>query len=1484
MAREVVVREALRLRYLSAQQIEGARASGQDFLPALSRLLSPEQLQVLRQIHTAAMKGEAETLLPKVASGHYGAVQPLEAGGEVLPFPQRGVLQAGGATLPPAGDVTLPMPGAATVPPIGPTAASPGGYEETLPHGPSIPAQGSPEQIGPYVVVKELARGGMGVVYVAQSPSLERRVALKVLLAGTAADDAAIDRFKLEAKAMARLQHPNVVGVHEVGLDQQGRWFMAMDLVDGGSLSARIKEEGRLGPRLAANWARSIALALAAAHAQEVLHRDLKPANILLDTQAADAGGARPRITDFGLAKIAGGEGMTATGQSMGTPAYMPPEQADGDLERIDARSDVYSLGATLYEMLCGEPPFKGATALNVINAVLTREPTPLTARGVDLDLATICHKCLEKEPEDRYDSAQSLADDLGRYLVDEPILARPPSLGIRARKWIRRNRVVAGATAVLALGGLVGVLLLVQERQRGEQGVAAARDEGIDEERTRRAAADRAAEVATLARFNEVFDHIEADPAAQAQAARAGVALALERPEGIRELLHSRLQARAQWLEERELGVLGRAPGAQPKALKAAMASRARRPLSAPPELLSTTAVALESVRGALPAREQVARAQFDASKSRQATLAYRVLRAIPPTKGEAQLLARCLVAEARVSPAVEVALALVMRDTGLERALGEVRVRPGSFERRVYLGLRAFPEDRWPETARSWGVRAGVAQAWGELETAREVSAKAIALDPNDANLQVLKARIALMSKDLERAASAVERARKLDPGSPEVSLVQVELSLAQDDLIGAERVLVELLKSTPRVRFRALLLQARRENQAGLSPAAFTLTAKAIRSAPQEAAGWALRARLRVAQAAENLADLSGGGQARQTVLDLTTSDFREACLREPEDPAREVEFGEWLMSASPHAAMQAFARAEALDPKNPRWTTLRGDQLLQVGREQEAAALAREVLRRSPRAASAWRLLALSLRKPAAKEERWQAHQNSCDFAPKAPMNRVLFAKFLLHYGHKEEALEQADLALQTTPGFRLALTMRAEIRLQTNAPRAALEDAREVVRAGGRYAHLGLRLEGRALGALGDHRRALARLEQSLALKQDAKTLVEAGRAARALGLLAQAEGFWTAATRHDGDETALVRLAELFLIDERPQEALRATRAANELARDSATVLNVRWQVHLALKQRDLALRDLRALIRASPGNHPLLPQLRQAEAALARGEEMVARPPKREPLPLLELEGAGSTDLKVVNGLLRKGDARRALKALASLAARFPQEPNIQVAVARCHARSKASGKKVILALRVALEAEPNHVDALLLLAKSTKDPALALRCLNTAIRANPERADVWECLGAFHERRPSVALGHLNRALKINPQLGKARRLRGMVHYRRSAFEEAKADLMAATKIDPYDAEAWLMLAFLEQGRERLDRALKLVNHTLDLPGAPRHAIGLRCVVRAALDQRAGARADLHRARRVLPPQSPLLGQAENAVRAAELRATGD
>ena len=358
---------------------------------------------------------------------------------------------------------------------VGAKAAAPNGVDAptSVPSGrPSVPtgdetigleapaaAPAELPAVAGYEVLAELGRGAMGVVYQARQLRPNRVVALKMVLAGAHAASSDLRRFLAEAEAAAQLQHANIVQVHEVG-SHGGLPFISLEYVDGGTLAQKLKGTP-LPPKEAAVLTATLGRAVQYAHRHGVVHRDLKPGNVLLTADGA------PKIADFGLAKCgAAGPGMTQAGAILGTPSYMAPEQAEGKAD-VGPAADVYALGAILYELLTGRPPFQAPTPLDTVLRVVNDEPVPprkLQPKAPS-DLETICLKCLQKDPRKRYASAAALADDLDRFLGDRPILARPVGRPERAWRWCRRNPVVAGMAATLAAGALVAVYFINAER-----------------------------------------------------------------------------------------------------------------------------------------------------------------------------------------------------------------------------------------------------------------------------------------------------------------------------------------------------------------------------------------------------------------------------------------------------------------------------------------------------------------------------------------------------------------------------------------------------------------------------------------------------------------------------------------------------------------------------------------------------------------------------------------------------------------------------------------------------------------------------------------------------------------------------------------------------------------------------------------------------------------------------------------------------------
>jgi WD40 repeat protein/tRNA A-37 threonylcarbamoyl transferase component Bud32 len=375
--------------------------------------------------------------MPRLLSCPQGHRWELPTGPEALTINQEPRCPLCGATA----DDTPPHPD-----PIGAEASA------TLPLSVNA-VTGRPEVAG-YEILGELGRGGMGVVYKARHTKLHRLVALKMILTGAHTREEDLARFRAEAEAVAGLRHPNIVQIYDVG-EQDGLPYFSLEFVEGGTLERQIDGTPWEAPR-AAGMLETLARALHAAHRAGIIHRDLKPANVLLTADGV------PKLTDFGLAKrLDEASDRTRTGTILGTPLYMAPEQAGGRKDLLGPHTDVYALGAVLYQLVTGRPPFQGPTPMDPLFQVLNQEPVPPAQLNPKLprDLETICLKCLQKEPARRYAGALDLAEDLRRFRNQEPIRARPVGSTEKVVRWCHRNPVVAGLTAAVAVLLVVGAV-----------------------------------------------------------------------------------------------------------------------------------------------------------------------------------------------------------------------------------------------------------------------------------------------------------------------------------------------------------------------------------------------------------------------------------------------------------------------------------------------------------------------------------------------------------------------------------------------------------------------------------------------------------------------------------------------------------------------------------------------------------------------------------------------------------------------------------------------------------------------------------------------------------------------------------------------------------------------------------------------------------------------------------------------------------------
>src|SRR5215211_3388017 len=335
---------------------------------------------------------------------------------------------------------------------------------------------------GDYELLEQIGRGGQGVVFRARQKSLNRTVALKVINLGQWASEAHLRRFRLEAEAAAKLEHAGIVPIHDVG-ERNGSCYFSMKFVEGGQLDEVIRREA-MPIRRAVEFIAKVSRIVHYAHEHGILHRDIKPGNILLDAKG------EPHLTDFGLARLVEMEStVTRTLEVMGTPSYMAPEQATGNNAAVSSVTDVYGVGAVLYQLLTGQPPFAGGTTYETIKLLLETEPRQprLLNPKIDRDLSTICLKCLDKNPEHRDPSALALAEDLEHWLSHEPIRARHTGVFARGRKWVQRNPTSALLVACLvALATAAGWIVWKSEliRQPLATGIAVLPFENLSEQK----------------------------------------------------------------------------------------------------------------------------------------------------------------------------------------------------------------------------------------------------------------------------------------------------------------------------------------------------------------------------------------------------------------------------------------------------------------------------------------------------------------------------------------------------------------------------------------------------------------------------------------------------------------------------------------------------------------------------------------------------------------------------------------------------------------------------------------------------------------------------------------------------------------------------------------------------------------------------------------------------------------------------------------
>ncbi len=1083
----------------------------------------------------------------------------------------------------------------------------PGAASAAASAAPSTSASSSASTAGPRLIgggdlelLGELARGGMGAVYRALDRRLGREVAVKVVLGG-GADPEERERFAVEARASARLKHPNIVGIHRVG-EERGVPYLVMDLVPGESLQRRIARDGPLPPRDAARVAAKLARALAFAHARGVLHRDLKPHNVLV------AQDGEPVLTDFGLAKeVEQSRELTVTGQVLGTPAYMAPEQARGDNERVDRRADVYGLGATLYAALVGHPPFQASGAIALLAKVVEDpvEPPRRARPEVDRDLETIVLKCLEKEPAARYDTAQDLADDLERFLGGEPIRARRLGGLEQVLRWVRRHRLAsAGVVGALLLAGGVGVATRVVAR---DQQLAQARA-AVDEAR-QRAAALSEAQLGPSLRWLQTAQRWR-DLAGTQEAREELVAAAF----GLAEVA----MQDAQWqLAAEALQLSGLAPGDD--RLEAALRGVEERRLQ----------VVRDTFRGAMDALER-----RDVSDPREA--AFLLVR--HPEPEMVRLLA------GRVDEAVEVLrrvrrdlLMGVARPTALEAGAGW-RSLEEELRRALDLLDRAEPPPDDPATAEASKV---VTIAAARVAARRVRTAMAEVDRPRLGWLEVARAQSRELGDvaegQVQACLEALGRIAAAERPTAEAAVrAFLRAAVGESSTITASRVLDQLGESIDRLQ----QLIVTRAGPADL-PDGLMATSSRARAPDAEAASSPLDATV-VAMRAFNHGDVA---RARELL--------RDALERWPDDPGLLRSQALLLQTlGSWDEALAVLERVMAQEP-SPLALAWRGRVLAALGQPErgrrdleEAERLARasgagaedwhaigqthhalgdatraeaallRALEGDPESVSAGLALVQVYFRQGRHEEAAPVLERALRADPQHVVLLLARAELLLNRGDVAAAIDQIERVRAQAPRLPVATELRAQLLLSAERRPEAASAARELLELDpehpvGRWVLAQVAIAERQPSEADDHcrrglRRAMAATERVPLLTAHANALLLLGRADEALA--AAEEGL--ALLPQDADALTMRSAARMLLGE--PALALADLDQAVASKPTDAELRFARGGLHQRLGDAEAARRDYEAVLELDPRSARARVQL--AYVAIGRGELDVAQ------------------------------------------------------------------------------------------------------------------------------------------------------------------------------------------------------------------------------------------------------------------------------
>jgi tetratricopeptide (TPR) repeat protein len=822
---------------------------------------------------------------------------------------------------------TAPLP-----PPSGPVGS---GIAQSL----RVSASDQGAMLGPYRLLSELGRGSNAIVYRAYDTRLRREVALKTLPGVAGAET--LERFRREARAVARVRHPGIVSLYGAEV-LDGTLVLALELVTGGSLRSRLADRGPLAEREAAALVRDLALAVAAAHKDGIVHRDIKPANVLLDADG------RPRLADFGLAQDVDATELTGTGDVLGTPAYMSPEQARGHSDAVGPSSDIYALGAVLYEALSGRVPFTGRTAMEVVTKVLTEEPespsdvseaagrAPLAA-----DLVAICLQAIEKSPARRYPTAEALAHDLGRFLSGEPIDARPAL--DRARRWSRRHRrpvLAVSAIAFLALAVAIVVVARAVARERRKREVetilAEAVAERSEKSRGERCVFDlvRRSGPETVLVLGETLDGLTTD----LRAATRETLLAAKKPLDPDEEAR---QFRLEGLEGAVAKLDALAPGAALDRGATVVLGLVRERLEA--------RIAKNSAPDHRPTyREILARAQRDRlgeERLFRGSVAAEALGRIGIVEGALGPLARYVFAEEDEDRAVPAAQALArLRSADALRLCFRAIDRFGKqsrFTAKLSLDQASIASLLDAHTALEHYERGVAYLDTGKTDEAIADFTRAIALDPKGASAHDGRASAWVAKGDRERALADFSRAIDLEPRSSRRWTDRASTRALFDDADGALEDANQAIALDPGdAQAWSTRSWARRRKD---PDAAIADARKAIELDPTLAQAWV------------NL----GGARSDKGEHEGAIEDLSRAIQIDPRSEAAWTTRGQAREAQGDAAAAIAdYSRSLELDPRLPATWIARGSLRSLKGDTAGAIADLSKAIELSPRLAKAW----------------------------------------------------------------------------------------------------------------------------------------------------------------------------------------------------------------------------------------------------------------------------------------------------------------------------------------------------------------------------------------------------------------------------------------------------------------------------------------------------------------------------------------------